>query len=224
MRQFYSQFITDGDLVFDIGANHGNRTEIFLALGAKTVAYEPQPICANDLKRRFKKEQNFTLVQKALGASVGKGTMDLCQADTISSMSKQWVESVRKSGRFSEYEWDRSLEIEVSTLDNEISRFGKPSFLKIDVEGYESKVLSGLNMAIDAISFEFTPEDHANTVRCVERLMELGDYEFNYSLGESMSLELPALVCAKELLEIISRMADSESKDFGDIYAFLRTV
>ena len=39
--KFYSQFITKDDLCFDIGANIGSRTEVFLRLGAKVVSVEP---------------------------------------------------------------------------------------------------------------------------------------------------------------------------------------
>ena len=223
MCDFYSQFIKEGDITFDVGANHGNRTEVFLSLGAKVVAFEPQPLCAEDLARRFSKNRNFALVQKALGATVGKGTISQCKADTISSMSKEWVESVKNSGRFSEYEWSSSLDIEVSTLDAEIGRFGRPSFLKIDVEGYESEVLSGLSMAIDAISFEFVPEVQANTIKCIELLNRLGDYTFNYSLGESMRLEMPSSVTKDQILEIVRGFSERGSKEFGDIYAFLKS-
>lgn len=49
--EFYSQFIHPGDLVFDVGANVGNRTKIFLRLGARVVAFEPQASCARVLQR-----------------------------------------------------------------------------------------------------------------------------------------------------------------------------
>ena len=40
---FYSELIKKDDLCFDIGANYGNRSEVFIKLGAKVVAFEPQP-------------------------------------------------------------------------------------------------------------------------------------------------------------------------------------
>ncbi len=47
--EFYSQFIRPGDLVFDIGANRGDRTEVFVQMGARVVAAEPQPWLAAPL-------------------------------------------------------------------------------------------------------------------------------------------------------------------------------
>jgi hypothetical protein len=50
---FYSQFIRSNSLCFDVGANAGSRTGIFLAQGAKVVAVEPQDQCVNNMKQRF---------------------------------------------------------------------------------------------------------------------------------------------------------------------------
>lgn len=44
LRKFYSQFLSPGDLVFDIGANVGVYTEVFSSLGSRVVAVEPNPI------------------------------------------------------------------------------------------------------------------------------------------------------------------------------------
>ena len=41
-RQFLGGFIQKGDLVFDIGANVGQMTDVFLRLEAKVVCVEPQ--------------------------------------------------------------------------------------------------------------------------------------------------------------------------------------
>jgi hypothetical protein len=44
-RLFYSQWISRGDLCIDVGANVGNRTSVFLTLGASVVAIEPLEKC-----------------------------------------------------------------------------------------------------------------------------------------------------------------------------------
>src|SRR5262245_14614026 len=51
-RALYRPFIHPGDLCFDIGANYGFKTEVFLSLGARVVAFEPQPDCCQELKAR----------------------------------------------------------------------------------------------------------------------------------------------------------------------------
>jgi 16S rRNA A1518/A1519 N6-dimethyltransferase RsmA/KsgA/DIM1 with predicted DNA glycosylase/AP lyase activity len=51
--ELYSSFVKKGSLVFDVGANEGNRTAIFLELGAKVVAVEPQAECIAKLESTF---------------------------------------------------------------------------------------------------------------------------------------------------------------------------
>ena len=64
-RKFYEQFIHPGDLCFDVGANIGNRTVIFLELGAKVIAIEPQKECYEKLTKRC--GDKIELVKKGVG-------------------------------------------------------------------------------------------------------------------------------------------------------------
>src|SRR5437763_2433232 len=58
-RCFYRQFVNSGDFVIDIGANVGLKTRALLALGARVLAVEPNPICLERLK-----EQNAVALAK----------------------------------------------------------------------------------------------------------------------------------------------------------------
>jgi hypothetical protein len=51
-KTLLSEFIRPGDLAFDVGANIGDRTDLMLSLGANVVAFEPQPICAREVRAR----------------------------------------------------------------------------------------------------------------------------------------------------------------------------
>jgi hypothetical protein len=57
-----SQFVRPGDLVFDIGANMGNRIEAFVALGASVVAVEPQGSCVASLRRLYRNQPDVVVV------------------------------------------------------------------------------------------------------------------------------------------------------------------
>src|SRR5208282_493851 len=67
LRQFYSQFISEGDLVFDVGANSGEYSRAFLALGAKVVAIEPTP----GLVQRLRNIAGLTVKECAMGSQQG---------------------------------------------------------------------------------------------------------------------------------------------------------
>lgn len=224
MRDFYSDLMGQGDLVFDVGANHGNRTAVFLALGTSVVAFEPQPRCAADLANRFHDRAGLTVVAKAVDEHDGHGLMRMCKADTISSMSDEWIGSVKESGRFRDYQWNEELEVETTTLDAAIAQYGTPVFIKIDVEGYEDHVVKGLHIPVQALSLEFTPEHMASTMVCLEHLSSLGEYEFNYCKGESMRYHFHGFVRKDEVVELLERKHRKGGSEFGDVYARLKAV
>lgn len=217
MIEFYSNYVIKGNLCFDIGANIGNRTDIFLSLGATVVVVEPNPNLVNVLRAKYKNENKVIIVNKALGAKNGSGKLFLCEADTLSSMSKEWIDRTIESGRFCNYCWDKSINIDITTMDDLVGIYGYPEFCKIDVEGYEYQVIKGLSRQIQTISFEFTPERIDTAFSCIKHLNKLGCYKYNYSLGESMQLELNEWVNAELICEALKCFEDT--KVFGDVYA-----
>ena len=102
-KNFYKSLLNPGDLVFDVGANIGNRVEAFLALNAKVVAVEPQSFCRKVLRIKF--GSKIEIVEEGLGEKEETKTMHISNANTISSFAEDWIEKV-KEGRFKEYEWN----------------------------------------------------------------------------------------------------------------------
>jgi len=215
-RDFYSQFIKPGDLCFDVGANEGKRTEIFLKLGAKVIAVEPQPLCIKNLERVFGQEPNFKLVKQGLSDKKGELEMFICEeADTISTFSKEY----KVKGRFSHYNWNKKIKVPVTTLDAIIKEFGSPVFCKIDVEGFEDQVLMGLSQPIRYLSFEFLKEFPEKTKKCLDHLELLGYRYFNADFFEKGELYFQYWMNGEKLLQKIS---ESKNKLLGgDIYAKL---
>ena len=66
-----SRLPSDG-LIFDVGANVGNKTDIFLSLGCRVLSIEPDTKNVQILKRRFGRNKKFTLINKALSSNIGK--------------------------------------------------------------------------------------------------------------------------------------------------------
>ncbi len=215
--RFYSQFVTRNSLCFDVGANIGNCTKIFLKLGASVVAVEPQIKCADILTRKFGDNRKFTLIRKALGADDGTAELQISNADTISSLSPEWINSVKKSGRFRDYLWEQKQVVPLTTLDSLIRQYGNPDFIKIDVEGYEYEVIKGLTYPVRSMSFEFTPEYLDATLASLEHLRSIGQIQLNYSIGESMEMALDHWVAVDELMDQLNSYKDSNTI-FGDVY------
>lgn len=213
----YSSYVTPGSLCFDIGANLGSRVRIFLKLGAKVIAVEPQKDCVRHLKTVYGNNDNLTIIEKALGETEGQAEMRMTAASTLSSLSPEWIEAVRKSGRFSGSTWDRKRVVPITTLDNLLSQYGVPLLIKIDVEGYEYHVLKGLSKPVKYICFEFTPEFIESTFNCIRHLQQLGEIRLNYSAGESMSLALENWVTPDEMVGMLSAFRDDHIIS-GDVY------
>src|SRR5262245_34328783 len=74
-RSFYSSLVESNDLCFDVGANVGQTTEVLLALDARVVAVEPNPLCIGVLNQRFGSDTRFHLEQVALGAAPGSAEL-----------------------------------------------------------------------------------------------------------------------------------------------------
>ena len=217
MLKFYSNFISKGNLCFDIGANIGNRTETFLQLQSKVIAVEPQNDCVEFLKKNYGTNPDLVVIQKILGEKECETEMFLCNFSPLSSVSNSWMEAVKKSGRFSKYNWSKKQPIQMTTLDKLISEYGKPSFIKVDVEGSEYEVMKGLSQPIKMISLEFTPEFLDSTYLCLGHLSRLGVIQLNLSIGESMRLELGNWVSQQEMITILSRYKNNVHV-FGDVY------
>jgi len=212
---FYSQFLTANDLCFDVGANIGNRTEIFSKLGVKTISIEPQQVCLKHLHKRFDDDINVTILHTAVGEYEGYAELLVCEdASTISTLSNKWV----ANGRFSnEFQWNSKQSVPVTTLDNLIKDHGTPQFCKIDVEGFELSVLRGMTQPIQVISFEFNRELLDETIECIEYLEHLGYKDFNYSIGESMELNSSGWLASRKIINAINSINDELL--WGDIYA-----
>lgn len=216
--RFHRAFIEEGDLVFDIGANVGEMTALYLDLGARVVSVEPQEECVRILEDRFGMNSRLTVVATAVGSFEGEQELMLSDIRSpISSMSSQWITAVKSSGRFPHYEWSRSVTVPITTLDSLIALYGAPDFCKIDVEGYEKEVLQGVSRPLARLSFEFHAEFLPDAFACLELLRALGRYRFNYTLENRPAFESPECLNEDEIRARLRSLPYSTLQ--GDVYA-----
>ncbi|HZI54901.1 MAG TPA: FkbM family methyltransferase [Chitinophagaceae bacterium] len=221
MLDFYKQFVEQGNLCFDIGANMGSRVATFLLLKAKVVALEPQKKCVQELEKVFGK-YDVTVIPKGVGSKNETKEFFLADDSLISSFNQEWIEGM-KSSHFQKKKWDKTEKIEIVTLDMLMKEYGVPEFIKIDTEGFELEVIKGLSTPVKALSFEYTlPHQKEQVITCVELLDSLYKKQavFNICRDESYAMKFDNWMDADKLKIILKSDEFNKSNYgvYGDIY------
>lgn len=137
-----------GDIVIDGGANIGLFTDLALSFGASVVAFEPNPILVEFLKKKYKSNQRVDIINQAvwvedriLNLSIG---VDSACAYTDAAMGG----SIIKNNKFIET-CPAEIAYNVQALDFVdyiqklyIKNNKKIKFIKLDIEGAEFEVIN----------------------------------------------------------------------------------
>lgn len=218
IEKFYADlFRNKFPLIFDIGGNVGTRTSVFSSLGDLVVVLEPNKELVAILNSRFR-QSNVKVIDKACAATSGLKEFHLADNHLVSTLSTQFIFQKQESG--AKNRWVKKSQVETISLDELVTIYGTPDFCKIDVEGYEKEVLSGLNQRIGMISFEFNyPAFESDTLWCLERLSSLGYTSFNFSIGESLKFHFSKWVSIEDISAIFHLKEFPFGACYGDIYA-----
>jgi FkbM family methyltransferase len=220
LRRFYSQFVSPGELVFDLGAHAGNRSRAFAAMGCRVVAVEPQPDFARLLRLLFARSPAVTVLEVAVGNEPGHTPLFISERHpTVTTSAASWHDARAREPDFAGVRWDRRIDVPATTVDQLIDQFGMPAFIKMDVEGSEPAVLAGLSRPVRSLSFEYLPRALDYAQECAARLGALGPYQFSWSIGESYQLAADPWMTASELSAAL-RTAEAQRRP-GDVYARL---
>ena len=144
LEKAIKQYVAAGDTVYDVGANIGY-VSLSLAkrVGAKgrVVAFEPVPRNV-DLLRRNIQDNGLTNIQLLEVAASDRGGETVIRiAESFSTASLIWHQDNPSA-----------LEVVIKTvaIDDlvEAGELSEPTFVKIDVEGAEGKVLRGMHRTL----------------------------------------------------------------------------
>jgi FkbM family methyltransferase len=211
--EFYGKLLPSGCLCFDVGAHIGEKTEIFLQLGKRVVAFEPQPQCVKEINLRCKhSKERLQVLQKVLGCHSGITNLYLSPISNKSSLDPNWLSVSKES----------ILVVEVITLDEAISIFGEPWYCKIDVEGHELDVLKGLTNSIHLISFEYHlwEKEISKSIACLQYIFNIfGDIEINITPSEKLEFYFEEWISLDTFLNIFPNfIINNYDYRYGDIF------
>lgn len=196
----------------------GIRTKALRELGATVVAIEPQDTCCEILRQRFGKDPNVIIERVALGSQPGIQELSVVPDQSpLATLGNEW----RLHGPFANRFSQKTKTVSVTTLDALIARHGIPAFTKIDVEGYEFEVLSGLHHPLPCVSFEYYNQFISKAEQCLSLLNALGFSRYNYSSGNSMRWHSRRWMLSNELITYLQNLKSSGHNvhEWGDIYA-----
>lgn len=212
-----------GDLIFDVGANEGYKTDVFLRLGATVVAVEPDESNQEVIRRKFLRyrfsPKPVVIVGKALGDRNAIETMWIdTPGSAFNTLSPKWVATLRLDERRVDrrLSFDRIRQIETTTLEDLFVSYGVPFFVKIDVEGYEPHVVLGMKRPVPFLSFEVNlPEFRPEGSQCITALGNLDAAgTFNYIVECGRGLELDQWLGPREFEKVFAERTERSIEVF----------
>ena len=173
-------FLKPGHVVLDVGANIGYLTKIFgQATGpsGRVLAFEPNPLIFPLLARNVARLRQVDVYNRALSSKAGSSPLFLAGRNhSVASFARDYP--AKHLAFHGKAEVD-SIEVKVTTGDEFLAReeIDAVDLIKIDVEGWEIDVLTGLENTIAAaknisIFAEFNPEAQKCAGRRPNELLE----------------------------------------------------
>ena len=172
-RILLEKMISNGDIVYDIGANVGYYTllaELLTGKSGKVIAFEPVPRNLHYLKKHLEINNITTVdvIEKAVSDENGSTLFCLGANFAMGHVYSDWVDKHE----------DEYITVSLISIDKAIEEDNLPipNCIKIDVEGAETRVLHGAKSLINQYHPKIFLSIHSNELRqeCFEFLKSVG--------------------------------------------------
>lgn len=161
LKNFVESFSEKSLTVFDVGANRGEWTKMFLGRISPSLNYdfhlfEPSLPCVNELKEKFSGNRRMNVVHAGISDVAEK--RDIFYDEEKSGLASLYQRNLAHYG----LQLSRREQISLIRADDYIAQKGIPHihFLKVDTEGHELSVFRGFGTYlspdfIDVVQFEY---------------------------------------------------------------------
>ena len=201
----------------DVGAQHpvvDSVSKAFYEQGWRGIHVEPVPHYA-ELLRQDRPDE--LVLQLALADRAGILELHVVAGTGLSTGVKAYAQSLEETHGFAHQTIPTPMLPMSTALESLAGR--QVHWLKIDVEGFEDRVLMGLSRPVPALSFEFTTIGRDVAQSCLDRLAALGPYGFDVALGEVQRLTFGRWVSPDEMAAHLAALPHEANS--GDVYAVL---
>lgn len=172
IQEALSRELQPGDTFFDVGANAGFFTLVAARLvgtSGRCVAFEPAPDNCSSIREQIEENSlhHCLLVPEAIADREGPAVFSFAAPGSPMGHLGQGQDN------------ERQIEVNVTTLDAACARFGKPQFIKMDIEGAEATAFSAAPKTLREIRPGWLIELHGpECERVVKRELRAADYSF----------------------------------------------
>jgi len=180
-------------IYFEIGANIGSCVmEMLLSTDANIVLFEPHPKNLFCIKNTVSALENgyqhrVVIIPVALGAASGTNTVFAAKGN----MGNSIVGKVVKDNEKQEFSKEDQHQIHVEPLHSIVSSKVTVPLVKMDVQGFECQILSGINQelanAIHFVKFEVSPK-HLRSQGCEDLLARFREKGFDITTEDGRHL------------------------------------
>lgn len=174
---YFQYVVRQPGAIIDAGANIGNHSLFFsIVMGRQTYSFEPNPTAYNSLQENLRNNQS-TAKCFQMGLSDIPGN-----AAILSDGVKEKNIGMAKLGAPTEH----SSDVKLTSIDEFLLQCSNASIaaIKIDVEGYEPRVLSGAKNTLEKQRPSvFAEAQNASSFESIQEIMEQTGYQAVHVMG-----------------------------------------